>query len=226
MVIPPQQKYPGVSPYVYCAGNPVKYVDPDGREFDETSEGMAKDIEANIDSKINEIQSKKYLSKDDKARVSELQKSKQDIADMRENKGVLFSYKSSNDESNSAGKGNPTTDGVDTDHVTMYVEDNMGSKLHEGRHGGDVARGELTNDNYRVGHEISAYRAQYSWNGNFNYTPFVDFDDKNNLLQLTFEGINSFKKSVNNINKITPDLVKSLVDNPGLNQKFIYPQFR
>ncbi len=30
MVIPPQQKYHGVSPYVYCAGNPVKYVDPDG----------------------------------------------------------------------------------------------------------------------------------------------------------------------------------------------------
>lgn len=26
-----QYKYPDVSPYVYCAGNPVKYVDPDGR---------------------------------------------------------------------------------------------------------------------------------------------------------------------------------------------------
>ncbi len=32
-VDPLQQKYPGVSPYVYCAGNPVKYVDPDGREI-------------------------------------------------------------------------------------------------------------------------------------------------------------------------------------------------
>ncbi len=31
-VDPLAEKYPGVSPYVYCAGNPVKYVDPDGRD--------------------------------------------------------------------------------------------------------------------------------------------------------------------------------------------------
>ena len=30
-VDPLASKYPGVSPYVYCVGNPVKYVDPDGR---------------------------------------------------------------------------------------------------------------------------------------------------------------------------------------------------
>ena len=32
-VDPLTSKYPGVSPYVYCVGNPVKYVDPDGREI-------------------------------------------------------------------------------------------------------------------------------------------------------------------------------------------------
>ncbi len=31
-VDPLQHKYPEVSPYVYCGGNPVKHVDPDGRE--------------------------------------------------------------------------------------------------------------------------------------------------------------------------------------------------
>ena len=31
-VDPLASKYPGGSPYVYCVGNPVKYVDPDGRE--------------------------------------------------------------------------------------------------------------------------------------------------------------------------------------------------
>ena len=31
-VDPLASKYPGVSPYVYCVGNPVKYVDPDGRD--------------------------------------------------------------------------------------------------------------------------------------------------------------------------------------------------
>ena len=32
-VDPLASKYPGVSPYVYCVSNPVKYVDPDGREL-------------------------------------------------------------------------------------------------------------------------------------------------------------------------------------------------
>jgi RHS repeat-associated protein len=40
---PLQEKYPDISTYAYCANNPVKYVDPDGREiwilFDETVDG-------------------------------------------------------------------------------------------------------------------------------------------------------------------------------------------
>jgi len=32
-VDPLSDKYPSVSPYVYCAGNPVRLVDPDGREI-------------------------------------------------------------------------------------------------------------------------------------------------------------------------------------------------
>ena len=34
-VDPMMDKYPGISPYAYCAWNPVKLVDPDGREIDE-----------------------------------------------------------------------------------------------------------------------------------------------------------------------------------------------
>ena len=33
-VDPLASKYPGVSPYVYCMSNPVKYVDPDGRAWE------------------------------------------------------------------------------------------------------------------------------------------------------------------------------------------------
>ena len=34
-VDPMADKYPGISPYAYCAWNPVKLVDPDGREIDD-----------------------------------------------------------------------------------------------------------------------------------------------------------------------------------------------
>ena len=30
---PLASKYPGLSPYVYCVGNPIKYVDPDGKKI-------------------------------------------------------------------------------------------------------------------------------------------------------------------------------------------------
>ena len=35
---PMADKYPSMSPYNYCAGNPVKLVDPDGRDVLPTSE--------------------------------------------------------------------------------------------------------------------------------------------------------------------------------------------
>ena len=34
-VDPMMDKYPGISPYAYCAWNPIKLIDPDGREIDD-----------------------------------------------------------------------------------------------------------------------------------------------------------------------------------------------
>ena len=37
-VDPMADKYPSISPYAYCAWNPIKYVDPDGMKFDSVSQ--------------------------------------------------------------------------------------------------------------------------------------------------------------------------------------------
>jgi len=225
------EKYPDMSPYVYCAGNPVKFIDPNGREFDEANEKIAKEIESNINAKILELQEQQdgqiVQETDISDRISELQKSKTDISDMRNKKGVKFHYKSANDESNPAGKGNPTIEGLDTESVIMYVEDNMESKLHEGRHGGDVARGSLTYDTYCVNHEVSAYKAQYSYQGSFDCIPYIDYEKNPSLLlQMITKGVASFKQNITNMKEITPSLIKNLVDQPGVNQKLLYPQFK
>ena len=57
-VDPLAEKYPNMSPYIYCANNPVLYVDPDGREFVEGKEHVEKfrnDTNALIKSKSDEV---------------------------------------------------------------------------------------------------------------------------------------------------------------------------
>ena len=52
-VDPLQEKYPGMNPYNYCAGNPVKFIDPDGREkivvVGNEGDGPKEDIKSNGD---------------------------------------------------------------------------------------------------------------------------------------------------------------------------------
>ena len=68
--------YLHISPYAYCNWNPVKYVDPDGRYFDDANEVTAQKIEAECQNKL----SSKPLNL---FRRKELNKTLQDIADMR-----------------------------------------------------------------------------------------------------------------------------------------------
>ena len=58
-VDPMADKYPGVSPYVYCGNNPVKLVDPDGREISDHI-----DKYGNIIAHYNDGDNSVYLHKD------------------------------------------------------------------------------------------------------------------------------------------------------------------
>ena len=50
-------KYPNISPYAYCNNNPIKYVDPDGREW--------KDIDGNIIKDHSNIKAYIFYNKND-----------------------------------------------------------------------------------------------------------------------------------------------------------------
>ena len=52
------EKYVGMSPYNYCAGNPVKLVDPDGRVFTEETEAWAKRMEEYATARIAALDEK------------------------------------------------------------------------------------------------------------------------------------------------------------------------
>ena len=46
-VDPMMDKYPNISPYAYCAWNPVKLVDPDGKEIDDYFTNIGVRLEGN-----------------------------------------------------------------------------------------------------------------------------------------------------------------------------------
>jgi RHS repeat-associated protein len=225
-VDPLAEKYYSISPYVYCNNNPIKYIDPTGMYFDPVNEKAAQNLEKDLDKKISKLN--KEISKlqakgkeigDRADRVTELTQSKTDISDMRNNSETEFRYAKASDKNNPAGKGNPVTSPTgsnDAGHnvVTMYTEGNMGNQIHESRHGGQVARGEYSFDQrgnptagYGVGSEVSAYRAQYSYDGKLNY---IDASSALNQ-QLGSTGITPPASTVTGILTITPDFVRTKI---------------
>ena len=54
-VDPMSDKYPSLSPYAYCAWNPVKLIDPDGMKFDTASLKIVSLFKENIDKRMRDI---------------------------------------------------------------------------------------------------------------------------------------------------------------------------
>jgi RHS repeat-associated protein len=239
-VDPLAEMYIGISPYTFTANNPINNREIDGRYFDEKRSAKQADrIErkadmqaGKFDRRADKIDQKGGNSGDLRDRAGELRQSAQDVRDMRNDASTEYKYaKLNGKEGKSLGLGGPSTtltgqNGKGDNVVTMFSEKNMGNQIHETRHGGQNARGEFnvaTGAGYGVADEVSAYRAQYSWDGSLKYMPFTEFGNKNNLMQMMTQGIQSFFQNITNINQITPNFVNTLVDNPGLNQILIYP---
>ena len=57
---PLAEKYYHLSPYAYCAGDPVNFVDPDGRKIEDPN-NLVLDFKHNIKNKIKTIEDNREL---------------------------------------------------------------------------------------------------------------------------------------------------------------------
>ena len=153
--------------------NPLRFIDPTGRTFDEASEAKAKDIEQGVDRRAAVVAMAIVTGRENgedvgglEQQLGELQQTKKDIQDMRSS-DTEFRLRLASDESNPTkvnGVGVPVTTKTGENQITMYVP--SFSNVHEPRHGGQIARGEFSistvggapDDRYGASHEVSAYR--------------------------------------------------------------------
>jgi hypothetical protein len=109
--------------------------------------------------------------------------------------------------------------------VTMFTEKNMGNQIHETRHGGQHFRGEVNavTQESSIAVEVSAYRAQYSWNGSLKantldsstISNIVDF--QTNIHNQTLMSANQMpfgvqQTNISNISQINSGFVSNIVE--------------
>jgi len=178
------EKYYSLSTYSYAGNNPILFVDVQGDSIASgASTRKANRIERRaerradrVDSRADKREARGQDVADLRERSSELRQSGQDIRDMRADKNNMFRFASVNGrEAKNAGIFGPSTAPTGTtesglNEITLYTEGNMGSQLHETRHGGQHSRGEINavTQTSSIGAEVSAYRAQYSWAGSLS----------------------------------------------------------
>ena len=157
---PLAEKYTPMSPYLWCGGNPVKFVDPTGLFFTPNDSINASVYIDKIKARIDEVNNSDATDKNEQ--LSELNKSLQDIEDMRNDLHIRYSFIERNTE--------PETKELQDGTILMVIDcGSKGNFAHEIRHGGQIARGEwgyddshIPNDKYGISHEVSAYKAEYS----------------------------------------------------------------
>ena len=178
-VDPLTHMYPGSTPYIYCGGNPIRFVDHNGMYYSEETEIQVSEFDKQLESMANqytqqrdsyEAGSESYQKYDDL--LTEINKSRQDLVDMRNDENYEYRFIASSDNYTSCTSYNAKKSPV----VVMRYADDMWS--HEGRHGGQNARREIIfrpNGGcllYGVSSEVDAYRAQFAYTGSITLSCF------------------------------------------------------
>lgn len=185
---PVKEKYYGINPYSYCAGDPVNFVDPDGREWETNEdETIANDLISALSNqlsylnkKIQRIENKINQENTSSEKKARLERKMEDIKDQAivinstisgiNDLGVSSVQYSFNTVSGGIAKMSSRSDGT----IVINNYGTFGNRIHEITHAIQFDKGLLKvaipgSDQFSANNfsvlEIQAYRAEYAGTG-------------------------------------------------------------
>ena len=215
-VDPMSDKYPSLSPYNYCAWNPVKLVDPDGKEFDSISNIHVQRFEEFTNKQICRLESNPQRTDGENVKLAEYKNAMDEVSKMRADKKTLYKI------TTNASFNDPTTDGYTKyggksdkkDVINISIRGDMSSRKgltqlsHELKHAFqffngeiiyaiDIAGNELGMNNSRP-LEIDAYNRSKAYGG----APMNPCDTYIQSLSSTKISLNQMRQKYPNCNYV------------------------
>ena len=135
-VDPLADKYPGLSPYAYCGWNPVRLVDPDGREIvfeDDKVKVLFEQVYNNVKNRISKLENSGLKKKRDIREYEQLKEIYASLNDVKES-SIVFYYKTIENNGNTLAEGHTygkkNVDGI----IVEILEGSENTLIHETRH--------------------------------------------------------------------------------------------
>ena len=246
-VDPMFEKYVGMSPYNYCAGNPVRLVDPNGRTIDEASQAEHEQLKTNISTRKAELEKKMEGMDSQSAEYKELTEKVNTLGTAYNNLISMekskknFKYKAISRESKVAEIAQTNENLKNNTYELSYIQGDVGNMIHEiAIHGEQINKGDIyfvAGENGKaqgmlkaglsmIDLEVDAYKAQYSYEGQFSYYGKAKEGGVNYNYNQLFNlwGAKQLNDSYNveSINDINRDCVKSMYSG-AIGDNLLYP---
>ena len=209
-VDPLAEKYPNMSPYAYCAGNPVKYVDPDGmqwgnKETKQEVKNYKTDIRNSISNTKELIKSGNISEEDGNARLTDLKGALNEIKAMGKSKDVTYKVSKNTEEEQT----NTIYKDKDGTIIIQYLGWHHGLRAHEFKHGFQALEGNVTFDENgtvsgTINQEIEAHQRELT------IQPKT-MDNEHNPKGIAFPGTDY----VSTMKEINEEFIKKIVDHKG-----------
>ena len=169
---PLSSKYPGVYPYAFCAGDPVNYVDPDGRKIHNNSQKRWDRYSKNLDKVIEKVKKELNSINNDDSRYDNLLDRLNGLNSIKETMESLKSSTQLYKLGRSFGNTGYIQYNSKSGMIKINTLGNISNFIHEMMHAGQFESGDIafTADDgstlaQDIYDELGAYKAEAYYNG-------------------------------------------------------------